>query len=558
MSALTSLYEATFEVIGEETPTAFTFRKFIDKQLHSDLLDITEDEQFYNDEVTLTVEALEPFLPQITARVESGNERLMTLAFILSDCFKQKIHQYECMKEDGKITFDHLSRMFTVGTKFVATGKENQLVGSVVHNTRVQHGMFGEKYFIVSGLFTFADGTSFVQKQQDFAISEFKGLKYPETLNVRLMSPEDEAYLKERGKKFLKYGSGVHYCSYSGTMFYKTPYGNVHFNATGRVMVDKIGYKSVNPNDLDITDMGGMGGRGQFGGHNNGPQPFTEIPEDLLYLTWPFLRGFSIGAKRWGEMFVENLGEIEFDDNAFDYLVLDPKRKRIAKSLVVNSKDSFGDIITGKSGGCIFLLHGPPGTGKTLTCEAISELLHQPLYSITVGELGTTPETLEIKLTRILEMTKSWNAVILIDEADIFLEKRSENDVQRNAMVGIFLRLLERHTGVMFLTTNRAEQLDEAFRSRISVIFKYPKLSAETRLQIWKNLLHASSCVLDETDVIALSTHDINGRQIKNAIRMAQSLALTDQVQVNKEYLDDVIELMDLSVLQEDMINQDP
>lgn len=556
MSQMSTLYEATFEVVGESVPTAFTFRKFIDKQLHSDLLDITEDEQFYNDEVTLTVAALEQFLPQIRARVESGNERLTTLAFILSECFQEKLQQYELMKEDGKITFDHLSRMFTIGTKFVATGKENQLVGSMVHNTRVQTGMFGEKYFIVSGLFTFADGTSFVQKQQDFAISEFKGLKYPETLNVRLMSPEDETYLKERGRKFLKYGSGVHYCSYSGTMFYKTSYGNVHFNAVGRVMVDKIGYKSINPNDLDITDMGGMGGRSQYGGHNSGPQTFTEIPEELLYLTWPFLRGFSISAKRWGEMFVENLDEIEFDDNAFDYLVLDPKRKRIAKSLVVNSKESFGDIITGKSGGCIFLLHGPPGTGKTLTCEAISELLHQPLYSITVGELGTTPETLEVKLTRILEMTKSWNAVILIDEADIFLEKRSENDIQRNAMVGIFLRLLERHTGVMFLTTNRAEQLDEAFRSRISVIFKYPKLSEETRLQIWKNLLHASSCVVSEEDVCALSKCDINGRQIKNAIRMAQSLALSDNVPIDKQYLDDVIELMDLSVLREDMINQ--
>lgn len=556
MSNLGEIYDATFEVIGGEKPTGFIFRKFIDPALHADLLDITEDEQFYNDEVTLSVDMFEQYLPQITSRVNSGNERLMTLAFILSDCFKQKIHQYECMKEDGKITFDHLSRMFTIGTKFVATGKESQLVGSMVHNTKIQQGMFGEKYFIVTGMFTFSDGTSFVQKQQDFAISEFKGLKYPESLNVRLMSPEDEAYLTARGRKFLKYGAGVHYCAYSGTMFYKGPYGNVHFNAGGRVMVDKIGHKSTNPNDFDIIDMGGLGHRNNYGGNNMGPQTFTDIPDDSLYLTWPFLRGFSLNAKRWGEMFVENLGEIEFDDNAFDYLVLDQKRKRIAKSLVVNSKESFGDIITGKSGGCIFLLHGPPGTGKTLTCEAISELLHQPLYSITVGELGTTPEILEMKLTRILEMTKSWNAVILIDEADIFLEKRAENDVQRNAMVGIFLRLLERHTGVMFLTTNRAEQLDEAFRSRISIIFKYPKLDQETRLQIWKNLLEASSCNLSENDINELSLREINGRQIKNSIRMAQSLALTDQVPVSKQYFDDVIEMMELEVLQEDMINQ--
>lgn len=557
MSELATLYGATFEIVADgDVPTAFIFRKFIDPELHNLMLDITDDEQFYNDEVTLTVSMLEQYLPQITSRVNSGNERLETLAFILGSCFEQKLKQYELMKEDGKITFDHLARMFLPGTKFVAVGKENQLVGSVVHNTREQRGMFGEKYFIVSGVFTFSNGTEFVQKQQDFAISEFKGLKYPETLNVRLMTPEDEKYLTDRGRKFLKYGKGVHYCSYNGTMFYKGPYGNVHFNAGGRVMVDKIGHKTVNPNDIDIIDGGYSGGRMSYGGNNTGPQTFTEIPDELLYLTWPFLRGFSFNAKKWGEMFVENLGEINFDDNAFDYLVLDPKKKRITKSLVLNSKETFGDIISGKSGGCIFLLHGPPGTGKTLSCEATSELLHQPLYSITVGELGTTPEALELKLTRILEMTKSWNAIILIDEADIFLEKRSENDIQRNAMVGIFLRLLERHTGVMFLTTNRAEHLDEAFRSRISVIFKYPKLDFPTRLQIWKNLLNASECVLSEDDIYTLAQHEINGRQIKSAIRMAQSLAITDNVSISKQYLDDVIELMDLEVLEEDKINQ--
>jgi hypothetical protein len=34
---------------------------------------------------------------------------------------------------------------------------------------------------------------------------------------------------------------------------------------------------------------------------------------------------------------------------------------------------------------------------------------------------------------------------------DIFLERRTEQDIKRNAMVGIFLRLLEYHQGVLFL-----------------------------------------------------------------------------------------------------------
>lgn len=59
--------------------------------------------------------------------------------------------------------------------------------------------------------------------------------------------------------------------------------------------------------------------------------------------------------------------------------MLSEDRKELIKGLVQNYKGSFKDIIGGKGGGCIFLLHGPPGTGKTLTAEAISELLQKPL-----------------------------------------------------------------------------------------------------------------------------------------------------------------------------------
>jgi len=59
--------------------------------------------------------------------------------------------------------------------------------------------------------------------------------------------------------------------------------------------------------------------------------------------------------------------------------------------------------------------------------------------------------------------------VLLLDEADIFMEQRSESDIKRNAMVGIFIRLLEYYQGILFLTTNRSGGLDQAFASRISV-----------------------------------------------------------------------------------------
>jgi len=169
---------------------------------------------------------------------------------------------------------------------------------------------------------------------------------------------------------------------------------------------------------------------------------FPVLVPEQYFLCDSFVFGFSFKTKRWGEFKVDQIEDIQFVESAFDRLVLERKKKRLIRCFVTNNKKAASDIIQNKGGGCIILLHGPPGTGKTLTAESIAEMLHKPLYSCSVGELGTSARELERSLADILEMCKLWEAVLLIDEADIFLEQRSKNDIQRNAMVGIFLRLL--------------------------------------------------------------------------------------------------------------------
>lgn len=60
--------------------------------------------------------------------------------------------------------------------------------------------------------------------------------------------------------------------------------------------------------------------------------------------------------------------------------------------------------------------------GKTLTAEAVAELLERPLYVQGAGDLGFDAATLENRLRDTLEIARVWKAVVLIDEADIFLE----------------------------------------------------------------------------------------------------------------------------------------
>ncbi len=140
-----------------------------------------------------------------------------------------------------------------------------------------------------------------------------------------------------------------------------------------------------------------------------------------------------------------------------------------------------------------------------------------------------------------MEIAHAWNAIILIDEADIFMEKRSTNDLIRNAMVSIFLRLLENYQGIMFLTTNRPEHFDEAFRSRISINIGYNELNEDSRNKIWTNLLKASNVNISIEDIQKLSQIEMNGRQIKNCIRMGQCLAKDSNETLSTNIIEKVI-----------------
>ena len=90
-----------------------------------------------------------------------------------------------------------------------------------------------------------------------------------------------------------------------------------------------------------------------------------------------------------------------------------------------------------------------------MTAEAIAELLKKPLYIVTAGDLGITASEVEKTLGSVLELCQTWDALVLIDEADIFLEARTSTEIQRNALVCVMLRLLEYYSGCLFLSSNR-------------------------------------------------------------------------------------------------------
>ncbi|RSH82039.1 uncharacterized protein EHS24_008243 [Apiotrichum porosum] len=366
--------------------------------------------------------------------------------------------------------------------------------------------------------------------------SEFTDVRNISDLNFWPLSAAHKAKLEARGKVYAEQYIGIVHASYNGSFYVKSTVGFVPEPGSGRVMIDVATFRRLHPrenifpDDINRKEL------------KRGLQPpAAKLPDDELFLLPSYIHAFSLRKKRWGHFLIDRLAPVEWNSSAFDHLVIPPEYRSVVQCLVdvhtgVLGDSLVADIVKGKGEGVMMAFHGRPGTGKTLTAEAVSEHLKTPLYMVSAGELGTNASTLEQKLNAVLELATVWKAVLLIDEADIFLQKRATSDIERNALVGVFLRLLEYYNGVLIVTTNRLEDLDEAFASRFSLTLPFRDLNVESRKSIWKT---ASILLLTRAgfDIAELAGCEVNGRVIKQTVRTAQALALSAGVPLAMEHI---------------------
>jgi AAA+ superfamily predicted ATPase len=274
--------------------------------------------------------------------------------------------------------------------------------------------------------------------------------------------------------------------------------------------------------------------------------------ERALVCCYPKVGVFSLRDKEWASVRVDHLRPVQFRDKAFKRLVIKEEYKKMMIAMVeayMLEQPGFSDIVTGKGRGLVVLLHGPPGVGKTLAAECISERQKRPLYSVSCGELGTEPMDLERRLKEVFSYAVLWKAILLMDEADIFLHERDTHDVRRSALVSIFLRELEYFDGILFLTTNRPGDIDEAFQSRIHVSIGLKALNVEERRQVWAVFIR--DMALSDKEKRALLEYvtqnfdedKLNGRQIRNAVRTSLALAQLKREKLNAGHLERVIKI---------------
>ena len=271
-------------------------------------------------------------------------------------------------------------------------------------------------------------------------------------------------------------------------------------------------------------------------------EKFSRINE--VYVLLPRrIEGFGLKTKRWIVFEIDNISERapvpSLNQLENELVLISDADKESLRTVLPKGEKPVGvcsDFVQGKGEGKIFLLYGPPGTGKTLTVECVANDTGRPLLSLTAQDVGLTTSTnAEMNLRQWFTLAAKWDAILLIDEADLFLEQRREGSLERNSLSTVFLRTMEYYEGVLFLTTNRAGHIDDSFISRITCPIAYHPLSQETKSKIIRKFVRR----FEETGTIEIQQRaetyviehctELNGRQIRNVLQNAVAIAEVQQ-----------------------------
>ncbi|KAF1931068.1 P-loop containing nucleoside triphosphate hydrolase protein [Didymella exigua CBS 183.55] len=526
-------------------------------------------------------------LGSTTEEQRTTKQHAELLQGILVKEFKGLIDTSQDMMSKGVMNFDLLWTLYQPGAT-IFSRQDGQETAMTLNTTRYGLDSKGVPCFWITGKYVDWDGTKFGTQKLNICIFVFTGTRAIGSLKAYPLDYHHDA--KALRERLITRGAkaeglaGSNYRAYHGVAWRMGQFGTKDkYNVKGRIVIDTYGWNRFNPgsavyimpltqkeaitedsssemdehdedgeevdedeeneeeDDYDEDD-GGMPIDGRFADEDDESTQPAPLTTDQRLICTPVLRGYSLKNKSWLNFFVNCVEDIEWQKDAFDRLVLPKNQKELILGFTESqrkNRDTFDDVIEGKGRGMIILLCGPPGVGKTLTSEAVAEEMKVPLYLMSAGDLGFDPRLVETKLQDILEMCSRWNAVLLLDEADVFLEQRSLHELERNKLVSIFLRVLEYYEGTMFLTTNRVETFDPAFQSRIHISLDYQELSIDSRKTVWDNFLNNSTQehTITAPQLSELARMNMNGRQIKNILKIARLLASRKEEKLAYEHV---------------------
>jgi hypothetical protein len=193
------------------------------------------------------------------------------------------------------------------------------------------------------------------------------------------------------------------------------------------------------------------------------------------------------------------------------------------------------------------IFSGPSGTGKTLAARLLASTLQMDVYRLDLSSvvnkyIGETEKNLNLILSRAEEL----DVILLLDEGDSLLTQRtgvqSSNDRYANLETNFLLQRLETFEGILVVTTNASERIDNAFQRRMDVVISFSPPSPPERWAIWQLHLPPDHAVDYSLLEEVAGRCVLSGGQIKNAALHASLLALEDGGIVTSAMIGDAIE----------------
>jgi ATPase family associated with various cellular activities (AAA) len=225
------------------------------------------------------------------------------------------------------------------------------------------------------------------------------------------------------------------------------------------------------------------------------------------------------GGVRWPQLVVNG--------TTFSALAALQRRCRLRETLAATSDSFPGGLNTGVRA----LFEGPSGTGKTLAARALASELGLDLYRVDLSSIVNkyVGET-EKNLGRVLARAEDLNVVLLLDEGDSLLARRTDvrtsNDRYANLETNYLLQRLETYTGIALITTNLGNAIDSAFRRRMDAVVKFHLPDGNQRWELWAVHLPQGHQVSQATLMRISMRYALTGGQIRNASVHATLLAL--------------------------------
>lgn len=274
------------------------------------------------------------------------------------------------------------------------------------------------------------------------------------------------------------------------------------------------------------------------------------LTEDQMLTCVPHVACFDLTRKEWNLVDLGEIGDVAWNDDLFDDLIWPAEEKdlllAVTQSYHQDGAGTFANILDKKSRGTTIMLSGPSGGGKSFAVEAVAEKLHMPLYTVSVGDMIRDFDKFEERLEDTLERCAKWNAILLVENLDFFFDKTLEGTGEGD-IIAVVMHHLERHPGLVFITSTELAPLDPLLKSRFDLTLKIPAPTTEMKRQLWANTLSAAMPLRERhfssEHLDALAQKNLSGREIKSVVKMAGMLASSKGASLKMEHIETVLKL---------------